>query len=166
AVTALVPGFGEYRPGEERPILHVAGIDAAIVICWEAIFPSYVARSSAHASLILDLTNDAWLGAAAPAEQHLAMAAMRAVETRRPLVRAANSGISAFIGPDGAIHRRTPFGARLAIVGEVHPRTEMTAYARYGDVFAIAATLAALALLVYAGLSGPRGAEPGVLTIQ
>ncbi len=165
-LTAIVPGHGEYRPGNGSPLLRVAGVEAATVICWEAIFPAFVAEAAGQASLILDLTNDAWLGGAAPAEQHFAMAAMRAVEARRPLVRAANSGISAFVGADGTIHRRTPFGARTAIVGEVHPNAAPTFYSRHGDVFAIGAALAAVALLVYAGGSRPHGDEPVVLPVE
>jgi apolipoprotein N-acyltransferase len=80
-------------------------------ICFDAIFPE-ISRTYARqdVNVLVNLTNDAWYGFSAAPFQFLRMVAMRAVETGRPVARAANTGISAFIDPLGRIHQPTPIG--------------------------------------------------------
>ena len=112
----IVPGT--FRPGEELvpmrfPARSLGGREtvAAPEICFDAIFPeisrAYVAQG---AEILVNLTNDAWYGHSAAPYQFLRMVAMRAVETGRPVARAANTGVSAFIDPLGRIHEATPLG--------------------------------------------------------
>ena len=73
-------------------------------ICYEAIFPALVRRFAAGgAELLVNVTNDAWYGTTSAPHQHLAMAAFRAIENRRYLVRAANTGITAVVDPRGRV---------------------------------------------------------------
>lgn len=103
------------------------------------------------AQVLFNLTNDGWYGTSAAPYQHYAMARFRAVENHRFLVRAANTGISAIIDPFGRELVRSELMERRALVGEVRGISEITFYARYGDVFAWGVTaIAALAALLAA----------------
>jgi apolipoprotein N-acyltransferase len=110
---------------------------AATFICYEAIFPELVRRIAAgEGAFLVNITNDAWFGRTAAPRQHLAMAAVRAVENRRHLVRAANTGISALVDPYGRIISRTRLGETAVLVGSIGARRGTTPYARAGDLFA------------------------------
>ncbi len=116
----------------------------ALTICYEAIFPELVRQAFADgAEFLVNITNDAWFGRTSP-YQHLAMAAVRAVENQAYIVRAANTGISAVIAPDGRIVRASGLFTREVVAASVEPRRRTTFYTRYGDVFARAALGAAL----------------------
>ncbi|MDR1051362.1 MAG: apolipoprotein N-acyltransferase [Deltaproteobacteria bacterium] len=107
-VKGLIGAAGTYSPGERRPDLVHRGVKIGLMICFESIFP-YMAyeKANAGAGLLVVTTNDAWFGLSLAPEQHLAQAVMRAVETRLPLARAANNGISAVIAPSGRILERS-----------------------------------------------------------
>src|SRR5262249_46243993 len=81
-------------------------------------------------------TNDAWFGRSAAPEQHLAMAVVRAVENRRHMVRAANTGISAIIDPYGRVVARTALMRAEVLRGRMRPGGPSTFYTRRGDLFA------------------------------
>jgi apolipoprotein N-acyltransferase len=93
------------------------------------------------------VTNDAWYGTTSAPYQHLAMAAFRAVESRRYLVRAANTGITAVIDPYGRVLSPTRLYETTLVVREVPFIGEQTFYARFGNVFAQASSAVAMALL-------------------
>jgi len=151
-VDKLVPGVGNFLPGFEPTIFQVGDARFAVLICYEAIFPDFV-RGFVHrgAAFLVNQTNDAWFGDTAAPLQHFAMAIVRAVENRVPLVRVANTGISAVVDLDGTIETRIPLLARGVEVVEIGLREGTTFYTRHGDLFAEVAALAALALLMYAG---------------
>ena len=92
------------------------------------------------ARMLVNITNDAWFGHSAAPFQHIAIAAVRAVENRVPLVRAANTGITGVVDPTGRIRNTTMLFVRTGVVTSVHPGTPglkgLTFYARYGDIFA------------------------------
>nr|WP_294524966.1 apolipoprotein N-acyltransferase [uncultured Rhodopila sp.] len=91
----LVPGGG-FASGPGPQTLHVPGIPpVGVLICYEAIFPSEVIDEAHRPAWIVNVTNDAWFGNSSGPRQHLAAARMRAVEEGLPLLRAANTGISA-----------------------------------------------------------------------
>ena len=82
----------------------------AATICYEAIFPGEILPDGPRPDLILNVTNDAWFGQTPGPYQHFAQARLRAVEEGLPLVRAANTGISAVVDPYGRIVEHLPLG--------------------------------------------------------
>ncbi|MDR1109953.1 MAG: apolipoprotein N-acyltransferase [Deltaproteobacteria bacterium] len=104
----LLGAAGTYSPGLRRPPMVLDGVQLGQMICFESIFP-YMAYDLAKngARLLVVTTNDAWFGLSMAPDQHLAHSVMRAVETRLPLARAANNGISALIAPSGRILERS-----------------------------------------------------------
>ena len=103
-------------------------------ICFEAIHAGAFNALVRHAAgLLVNLTDDGWFASVNAAAQHLELTRLRAVETRRWLVRASNSGISAFIDPSGRVAASLPFGA----IGVLRHRIEVggptTPYVRWGD---------------------------------
>ena len=109
-----LPG-GFTAAASRTPLVLPSGIGLYPLICYEAIFPGEVASDLAGASAILNVTNDAWFGASPGPYQHFLQARLRAVETGVPLIRVANSGISAVIDPYGRIVQ----GLSLDAVGAV-----------------------------------------------
>jgi apolipoprotein N-acyltransferase len=135
--------------------LTVAGQRVGILICYEAIFPTLARRLvNRGAGLLVNITNDAWFGPTAAPYQHLAMTTLRAVENRVPILRAANTGISAVIRPDGEIaHATELFEPAYHVADLVWPEVA-TVYTRFGDVFAVICVVCSSALLLAAN---PRG---------
>jgi apolipoprotein N-acyltransferase len=156
---ALAAGERPIRPGDRPALFRIEGARAAVLVCWEAIFPAFVGRAAAGADLTIVVTNDDWLGSPLAAEQHSAMAALRAVETRVPVVRAARSGISAIVGADGTSLARTALGDVAELVVDVPLGTGRTIGPRAASLFPPLAGLAAAGLLVYAGGSRRTGAS-------
>ncbi|MDR2386945.1 MAG: apolipoprotein N-acyltransferase [Deltaproteobacteria bacterium] len=104
----ILGAAGTYSPGHARAPLVLDGIQIGQLICFESIFPYLVRdRAQSGAKLLVVTTNDAWFGLTMAPDQHLAHSVMRAVETRLPLVRAANNGISAMISPAGRLLKRS-----------------------------------------------------------
>ncbi len=104
----VVETMGDFTPGSAPVILNCRQWRLGTIICFEAIFPRLARQmTEAGADLLVNITNDAWFGRSNASQQHLSMTVLRAVENRRSLARAANTGISAFVGPDGRIHQAT-----------------------------------------------------------
>lgn len=102
-----------FTPGSDVQLLETKLGKVAVVICFEAIFPELVRkRMSTGAGVLVNLSNDAWLGGASGAEQHLAMIPMRAVENRTWVVRATTTGVSAIIDPQGRVRERSELGRK------------------------------------------------------
>ena len=132
----LVPfAEGSYEAGVHPYSLRT---DAGLVgpfVCFEAMYPELVRRLVVGgATLVANVSNDAWFGARAPARQHLDMARLRAVEERRWLLRATTTGISAIVEPTGRLVATTDDGTPAMLEGEVHPSQEKTPYQRWGDL--------------------------------
>ena len=108
-VNRIVHGFGDMIAGTEQTLFPVKGAQVGVLICYESIFPDLTRRAVKRgADVLVNITNDAWYGKSSAPYQLLAMTAMRAVETKVPIVRAANTGISAVIEADGRITASTP----------------------------------------------------------
>jgi len=137
-VDKVVEGAEGFAPGSGPHALAFGSHRAGVMICYEAIFPALARRLVASgADLLVNVTNDAWFGPTSAPFQHLAMASLRAVENRVPILRAANTGISAFVHPDGRIEQATElFQPAYRVVELSWPAVE-TVYRRYGDVFAV-----------------------------
>ena len=144
----VVQEVADFTPGTEAVNVSVEGHRVGGYICYEAIFPALVRRFPADgAELLVNITNDAWYGTTSAPYQHLAMAAFRAVENGRYMVRAANTGITAVVDPRGRILEQTKLFDRAVLVREVPFVAETTFYTRHGDVFAYACSAIALAAL-------------------
>jgi apolipoprotein N-acyltransferase len=144
-VDRLVQGSSvDFSAGPGARTIRLNGVPAfSPLICYEAIFPGGVADGHDRPAWLLNVTNDAWFGPAAGPAQHFAMARMRAVEQGLPLVRAANTGISAVVDSFGQVQQRLDVGVRGVIDADLPGARPPTLYARYGDL--IVFTLLALA---------------------
>jgi apolipoprotein N-acyltransferase len=104
------------------------------LICYEAIFPGDVAARDDRPGWIVNLTNDGWFGISTGPYQHLQQARMRAIEQGLPVVRAANTGISAVIDPVGRIIARLGLGIEGVLDSSLPSAIAPTVYARVGDI--------------------------------
>jgi apolipoprotein N-acyltransferase len=125
---------GGFSPAERQLPLLIPGLPpVAASVCYEAIFPGAVLPEGPRPSLILNVTNDAWFGATPGPHQHFAQARLRAVEEGLPLVRAANTGISAVVDPFGRVLQALPLGIEGILDSDVPVALPATLYSRYGD---------------------------------
>jgi apolipoprotein N-acyltransferase len=146
-----------FTPGSESQLLETAFGKVAVVICFEAIFPELVRkRMAAGAGLLVNLSNDAWLGGRSGAAQHLAMIPMRAVENRTWVVRATTTGFSAVIDAHGRLRARSELNTEQILRAGVATRSAPTLYQRWGDVVPFAC-VALGAGLTMAGLLAVYG---------
>ncbi|HAC80609.1 MAG: apolipoprotein N-acyltransferase [Candidatus Binatia bacterium] len=140
-----------FTPGEGPSWVDTDRGRMAISICFEAIFPDEVRRQmNAGAKLLVNLSNDAWLGPGAGPSQHLLMVRLRAIENRTWVVRATPTGISALINPYGSVERELERGEAGFLSGDVGLLSVATPYQRYGDVFALVCALGSGAFLLNA----------------
>ncbi len=117
-VDKMVAGIGDFSPGQVHP-LRLNGHALGVLVCYEAIFPELARRYVAEgATMLVNLTNDAWFGRSSAPWQHLYMAAFRAVENRIWLARAANTGISALVSPTGEIVSRSDLFETTLVTGQ------------------------------------------------
>jgi apolipoprotein N-acyltransferase len=127
-------------------------------ICYESIFGELFSKFVKNSAQVMCVvTNDAWWGNTAGHKQHFEMSRLRAVETRRYVLRAANTGISGFIDPLGNVHQKTKYETRTAIVQTVYPDDALTFYAKYGDYLARIMLAIAVLSLVFGGIARFRG---------
>ncbi|RPH48403.1 MAG: apolipoprotein N-acyltransferase [Desulfobacteraceae bacterium] len=144
----MVEQVGDFSSGRKGSTISFNGHKIGVLICYELIFP-YLARAEVKygAGFLVNITNDAWYGRTGAPHQHFSMAVFRAVENRRALVRAANTGISGFIDPAGRIVGSTPLFEDAVMTKRVPVLSEMTFYTRFGDLFAFSCI--ALVILVF-----------------
>lgn len=142
----LVNGVGDFAPGRNEARLAAGDFVLGALICYEAIFAGLAQdRVAQGANLLVNTSNDAWFGETSAPLQHLQLAALRAIEQGRWMVRGTNTGISAFIDPLGRISKAGPQFTDVAAVGQVHLRTETTPFHRlYGMLLAAVGVLVAL----------------------
>ncbi|MEN8200456.1 MAG: apolipoprotein N-acyltransferase [Thermodesulfobacteriota bacterium] len=135
----LVEAVGDFVPGEiaNPPACQKSRI--GVLICFESIFPD-ISRKwvDAGASLLVNITNDAWYGRSSAPHQTLAMTRLRAVETRRAIVRSANTGFSAFIDPLGRLQKLSPLFVPWAEAEDVAIMEGRSLFVRGGYLFAYA----------------------------
>jgi apolipoprotein N-acyltransferase len=125
---------GGFIPGDRRRVLNVPRAPHVLaLICYEIIFPESV-PSGERPGWIVNLTNDGWFGASAGPYQHLQQARIRAIEQGLPMVRAANTGISAVVDPVGRIIDSLPLGTDGVLDARLPQPMPLTPYARMGDL--------------------------------
>ncbi len=144
----LVESVGNFSFGISGAPLSMGKVKLGILICYESIFPS-LARDevAAGADVLVNITNDAWYGRSSAPYQSFAMSVLRAVETRRSLVRAANTGISGFVDPAGRILAQSPIFEALSLVSSIPVMGGKTVFVRFGHRFAPACLLLSILLL-------------------
>jgi apolipoprotein N-acyltransferase len=155
---------GDFQPGKEHTVFHLTNgaVHVAPLICFEDTIGELTRQfvlpteTSPGANLLVDVTNDGWFEHSAGSHQHLANAVFRCVETRRPMLRAANTGVTCFINQFGRVTQelRDETGSTFTegvLTGEISVPTEheLTFYARHGELFAkICAAITLLTILV------------------
>jgi apolipoprotein N-acyltransferase len=139
--------IGGFQAGDRRRLIAIPGAPAALpLICYEIIFPNNVVPAGARPGWIVNVTNDGWFGVSTGPYQHFQQARVRAIEEGLPLVRAANTGISAVVDPVGRIINSLPLGQEGVIDSPLPRPVRAPLYARVGD--APAAIMVAIALIV------------------
>ncbi|MBI1869111.1 MAG: apolipoprotein N-acyltransferase [Methylocystis sp.] len=151
-VNHLVPGVWDEGRGARRLI--APGLPPmAPLVCYEAIFPGEAAppdADNARPQLLLNVTNDGWFGRTSGPYQHLAQARLRAIEEGLPLVRAANTGISALVDPYGRILEQLPLGVEGVLDGRLAKALPATPFSTHPNLWPLALWFAA-AMLAAAG---------------
>jgi apolipoprotein N-acyltransferase len=153
-VLGFVRGWAEFiaelEAGSRAVVFQGPPAPFGVVICYEGIFPDLVRQFVNNgAQLMVNMTNDAWFGRTSGPEQHLTMYPFRAIEHRVSVVRAANTGVSAFIAPNGAIVRRLRLFERDVMTQSMPGRGRRTLFTRVGDwlgLVSLAVTTASLAV--------------------
>jgi apolipoprotein N-acyltransferase len=133
----MVPMVGDFVEGPPGAVQAFPDGVVGSLICFESIFPD-LSRAMVQngAQLLVNITNDAWFGTTSAPYQHLSMATLRAIENRVSLARAANTGFSAFVSPDGQTIWRSGLYEPAAQAETVPLLSSGSFYSRYGDVFA------------------------------
>lgn len=163
----ITPGSTDFSAGPGPQTLRFPNLPpASPLICYEAIFPGAVVDRGRRPAWLLNVTNDAWFGLSPGPYQHLAAARMRTIEEGLPLVRAANTGISAVVDPYGRVLGRLPLG-EAGVLDSRLPQAlaQPPPYAKLGDApFALAVGLAmgVAGWRRARGVNDPRGRGPGI----
>ena len=163
----VTQGRTGFSPGAGPTTLNVAGLPPfSPLICYEIIFPGRVTGPGERPKWLLNLTNDSWFGRSSGPYQHLAAARLRAVEEGVPLVRVANSGISAIIDPYGRTVASLELGRQGVIDGDLPAAlVQSTPFARLGNavfvLLSIALTMAAYFMLEGIRTPDDKNINPG-----
>jgi apolipoprotein N-acyltransferase len=140
---------GGFIAGLRRKPMEVPGAPSMLpLICYEAVFPGDVTTRGDRPGWIINLTNDGWFGISTGPYQHLQQARLRAIEEGLPLVRAANTGVSAVIDPLGRIVARLGLGAEGVLDSGLPAVIKPTIYTRLGDIPAAVMVAAALIMVI------------------
>jgi apolipoprotein N-acyltransferase len=138
---------GGFIPGNVRQTLQIPGAPPVLpLICYEIVFPGDIAARDDRPGWIINLTNDGWFGISTGPYQHLQQARLRAIEQGLPVVRAANTGISAVIDPTGRIVAQLGLGIEGVLDSSLPSAIRLTVYARIGD---IPVAIIAIVALIY-----------------
>lgn len=152
----IVEQVGDFKAGHKGAILSWKNHRLGVLICYELIFPSLSRQAVKNgASALINITNDAWYGRTSAPYQHFSMAVFRAVENRRSLVRAANTGFSGFIDPVGRILNQTELFEDAVETRAVPMLSEQSFYTRHGDLFSWSC-VAVSGLLIFLALFKTR----------
>ncbi len=159
----VVPEISDFTAGENHTLFPLKGREFGVNICFEVVFPQ-LSRTFVQkgASLLTTITNDAWFGKSCAPYQHFAMASMRAIENRRYLVRAANTGISGIVDPYGRVLQKTDIFVPAVLSGRVQWIDGQTVYTKLGDAIVYLSLAMGGIVLLFALLSGDTNSEPDV----
>jgi apolipoprotein N-acyltransferase len=154
----LTADISDFTPGSSYGVGHLrsvetyvpsAGAPFGVFICYEAIFPGEIRRFTANgAQLLINISNDGWFGRSAAPAQHLMMARVRAVESRRWLLRDTNNGYTVSVDPYGRVVASMATDVRGELDAPYDFRRDLTPYARFGDWFSGLCVLVSVVLIV------------------
>lgn len=135
-IKKLTAGIGDFAPGTGHARMKAEYGEFAAVICYEIMFPGLVRNFYRDGGdFIVTVTNDGWFGTTSGPHQHFAMSVLRSVENRKPLVRAANTGISGFVDSHGRVTARTNLMQEAVLSGTIRTDSTRSFYSRFGDLF-------------------------------
>ena len=121
------------RGASAQKPLEIDGHNLSTAICYEVVYPDLVAKISRGSSMLLTVSNDAWFGDSLALPQHMQMAQMRALENAKPMLRATNNGLTAFIDYQGYLTSTLPPFTEGALVGNIQPRVGQTPFTIWGS---------------------------------
>ena len=146
----IIGAMGDFQPGEEVRNLAIPQGKLGILICYEAILPDLTRQFvDRGAQFLVNITNDAWFGHTAAPYQHISMAALRAVENRVPMARAANTGISGFIHPSGRILKASDIFTKDILFDTIYLKNRWSFYTQFGDLLAYLCLGYTILFLIY-----------------
>lgn len=157
-IAKLTVGDTDFSPGSGPPVMQIADVPTLRpLICYEAVFPG----DSSRGRWLLNVTNDAWFGDSAGPYQHFQMARVRAVEEGMPMIRVANTGISAVIDAYGRVRGSIALNTSGVLDASLpSPVSSPTIFAKVGNVGALIAAIAATILAWLAGRRNPASRNP------
>jgi apolipoprotein N-acyltransferase len=162
-VNKLTEGVGDFSSGEtaKNLVMNDYGYKFGVLICYESIFPNLVREFvDGGGDFLVNITNDAWFGNTSAPHQQLSMAAFRAVENKRYLIRSGNTGVSGIIDPFGRVLKKTAVFTKAFVTGEIRTVNKKTFYTKHGNIFAKIISLAFLILLLLSYRSRREQAQP------
>ena len=152
----------DFARGEKfQQPMEVAGQRVAVNVCYEDVFGEEIIRQLPAATLLANVSNDAWFGDSVAPQQHLQISQMRALETGRTMLRATNTGVTAIVNERGQVTQRLPEFVTGMLNGKVQGFTGETPYVRWGNI----AVLILLAIMIVGSMNPVRRSprSPGKL---
>jgi apolipoprotein N-acyltransferase len=148
-IEKLVEGTGDYRAGGSIKHGEIKEGRFSTLICYEIIFPHLVRKFFRDGGdFMVTITNDAWFGYTPGPQQHFDMAVFRAIENRKPVIRAANTGVSGFIDSNGKVLSSTALFNTTVLHDTVFTDNTLTFYTKFGDLFVYLCTIITVMLLL------------------
>lgn len=141
--------LSDFSSGGVQPPLRVAGQRAALSVCYEIVFGEELIQAVPTSTLLVNVSNDGWFGDSLAPHQHFGMARMRIRETARPMLRATNTGITAFVDHRAKVTAVAPMFEQQVLTSQLQPMTGLTPYVRFGNLVIL---LVSIGLLLIAGL--------------
>jgi apolipoprotein N-acyltransferase len=152
-VRHLVTGDVEFVPGSQPGPVFLGDRPLGVLICYEVIFPGISRETVLRGSeVLMNMTNDAWYGDTGGPYQHFEMSKWRAIESRVPLVRSANTGISGVFDATGNELGRLALNTGGSLTRTIHPMRSSSFYTRFGDIFAWFSIIITICGLLYGSI--------------
>lgn len=127
--------MSNFSPGSDnQDSLTIGAGELAPFICYEIVYPDFVARGSHTSPILVTISNDAWFGTSHGPHQHFQMVRFRSLELQKPTLRGANNGITAVILPSGRVAEALPQFTNDNLIASVQPREGLTPFARWGSL--------------------------------
>lgn len=149
ALRGAIPGISDFAAGEGSGLVDVAGARLLVNICYEALFPAFLRDGGAEqADVLVNLTNDVWFGPQPAPDLHLMVQQARAIELRRPLLRATTTGVTALVDANGRLLQETGVGVEAVLQAQIPLRRPGSPYLLWGDgpMWLLSAAVVGLAL--------------------